>query len=353
MKIESFVVKNIITISPEDKVSKALSLMKTNQIHQIPVIEGKTLFGMIFLRDIVLEDMDVSNTNVKTVMRKGIPILDASYTDLDAIRLMLDSGVRALPVYKDSKLLGVLSETDLLKQIKENISAESLMSEPITIKENETISKAKHMMRDNKISRLPVIDSQGNLSGVIDTLDLIKASNPIERSAKSFGVQTNVDVKSVMREPSLLSKNSGSPEIFKILETSEEAIVTDGKKVVGIITPKDVLELVIPRQQSKIQISHLERDDTLSKNIINESIEKWLNKHSIDADYIFIYVHTHHSNGRIKYSLHMRIRSSEGLFIAKAVDWDLLSCVQELTKKAQKIMDKRHGRLIDKRKRRI
>jgi CBS domain-containing protein len=353
MEVEKFVVKKIITTSPDDKVSKSLSLMETNQVHQLPVVEGSSVCGMIFLRDIVLEDMDVSNTNVRTVMRKNIPSLDVSVDDLEAMRIMMDSGVRALPVCKNSKLFGVISETDLLKRVRDNVTAESLMSEPLTIEEGDNISKAKQLMREHNISRLPVVDSNGNLTGVIDTMDLIRATNPKDKPAKSFEPASRVMVKSIMREPVLLSRKSSTSEIVKALESNEEAIVAEGKNLLGIITPKDMLELTIPKQESRIHISHLSRDDLLSKNIIYESIEKWLSKHDIDADYVFIYVHTHHSNGRIKYSLNMRMRSPAGLLIVKAVDWDLLSCVQELTKKAQKIMDKRHGKLIDKKRKRI
>jgi predicted transcriptional regulator len=352
MEVEKFVVKKIISSSPEDKVSKALSLMEANQVHQLPVMEGSSVCGMIFLRDIVLEDMDVGNTNIRTVMRKNIPSLDISMDELEAMRIILDSGVRALPVCKDSKLFGVLSETDLLGRVKENITAESLMSEPVTVEEEDNIPKAKQLMREHNISRLPVIDANGNLTGVIDTMDLIRATNPKDKSAKSFEPSTRVMVKSIMREPFLLSRKSNTSDIVKALVSNEEAIVAEGKKLLGIITPKDMLELTIPKQENRIQISHLSRDDILSKNIIYESIEKWLKKHDIEADYVFIYVHAHHSSGRIKYSLNMRMRSSAGLLIVKAVEWDLLSCVQDLTKKAQKIMDKRHGKLIDKKRKR-
>ena len=356
MEVEKIYAKEVVTVSPDEKLSKALSLMESGRIHQIPVVSGRNFEGMLFLGDVVVEDKDVENTNVRSLMRKNIPSIGSRAPESEAIRLMLENGVRALPVIKDSKLLGIISEIDVLRCVREDFSADDIMSEPVTIGENEGVGKAKQVMREHNISRLPVLDSSGRISGIIDTLDMIKVSTPKGKKTRNFekpGERISLSefpVKGIMRKPVYLERNAQKKELIIALEKGGEVVITENGIPVGIVTPKDVLETFEKKESSNvIQISNLGRDDVLSKGIIYDEIDKWINKTGIPADYAYVYVHRHNIGGRVKYSLHMRMRNRVGMFVVKAVEWDLLSCVQDLVRKAQKLLEKKHGKQIEKR----
>lgn len=359
MEIEKLAIKKIVSVGPEDKVSYALSLMEAGRIHQIPVLDGKTFEGMLFLRDIVVEDKDMENTNVSSLMRKNIPCISNKASESDAIKLMIENGVRALPVLKESKLVGILSETDMLRFVKEKFVADDIMSEPVTINESDSVGKAKRLMREHNISRLPVIDGSGKISGTIDTLDMIKISLPKGKRNRNFEKPgdhmslPDFPIRNIMRRPLSLDRKSQNNEIIEALEKEEEIIITEKTVPVGIVTPKDVLEVFGKKENgSIIQISNINHDDALSKGIIYDGLEKWMEKTGVPVEYAYVYVHRHNIGGRVKYSLHMRMRTPMGLFILKSVDWDLLSCVQSLVKKAQKLIEKKRGKMIDKKKRR-
>jgi len=51
-KVSDFMQKNVISVSPDDSLLKAFSLMKTNNVGRIPVLEGKIVVGMIDTSDI-------------------------------------------------------------------------------------------------------------------------------------------------------------------------------------------------------------------------------------------------------------------------------------------------------------
>ena len=55
------------------------------------------------------------------------------------------------------------------------------MSVPETINSETDIGKARLLMREKNISRLPVVDEKNNLSGVVTIFDLLKAVKPRER----------------------------------------------------------------------------------------------------------------------------------------------------------------------------
>lgn len=359
MEIEKLAIKEIVSVGPEEKVSHALSLMESGRIHQIPVVDGKAFEGMLFLGDIIVEDKDMENTNVRSLMRKNIPTISSKASESEAIKLMIENGVRALPVLKESKLMGIVSETDMIRFVKEKFSAEDIMSEPVTINESDGVGKAKQLMREHNISRLPVIDASGKITGAIDTLDMIKISLPKGKRNRNFekpgGHMSRSDfpIRNIMRKTLSLDRKSQSDEIIRMLEKGEEVIITESMVPVGIVTPKDVLEVFAKKENGGIiQISNLGHNDTLSKGIIYDGLEKWMAKTGVPVEYAYVYVHRHNIGGRVKYSLHMRMSTPMGLLILKSVDWDLLSCVQSLVKKAQKIFEKKRGKMIDRRKKR-
>ena len=97
MLVREFMGTKLVTISPEETLSKALSKMLANEIHQLPVVEGESLRGMIFLKDLVFSAREIGLTKVKRVMRY-VPSLKLNDNLVTAARKLMESGVRALPV---------------------------------------------------------------------------------------------------------------------------------------------------------------------------------------------------------------------------------------------------------------
>ena len=90
-------------------------------------------------------------------------------------QLIVTTGKRALPVIEDSKLIGIVSETDtILKTDFGNILIANVMVNAITIKDDAMLDNALAKMIRYNISRLPVINSNGILIGVINPLDRAK-----------------------------------------------------------------------------------------------------------------------------------------------------------------------------------
>lgn len=95
----------------------------------------------------------------------------------EAMELMAKYRISGVPITINGKLVGIITnrdirfETDYSKPIKEVMTSSNL----ITAKEGITLEEAKEIMKKHKIEKLPIIDDEGNLKGLITIKDIEKA----------------------------------------------------------------------------------------------------------------------------------------------------------------------------------
>lgn len=95
----------------------------------------------------------------------------------DALNLMSRYRISGVPITVDGKLVGILTnrdivyETDYTKRIKEVMTKEGL----VTAMEGTTLAEAKEILKKHKIEKLPLLDNDGNLKGLITVKDIEKA----------------------------------------------------------------------------------------------------------------------------------------------------------------------------------
>ncbi len=115
---------------------------------------------------------------------KPDPITISDKTKLnDAYKLMLDKGIRHLPVIKNWKLVGLVTDRDLRLATSKlakhpfnpDTEVEKVMSHPVnTISPNDPIERATQIMRELKIGCLPVVE-EDHLVGIVTVTDLLDA----------------------------------------------------------------------------------------------------------------------------------------------------------------------------------
>ncbi|MEM4039739.1 MAG: IMP dehydrogenase, partial [Thermoplasmata archaeon] len=92
-----------------------------------------------------------------------------------AIKLMSEKKIAGLPVVKNEKLVGIITGRDVRFLKEKNIKVDEVMTRnPITGKENITLEEAMTIMQKHRIEKLPIIDSNGKLIGLITSKDIIK-----------------------------------------------------------------------------------------------------------------------------------------------------------------------------------
>ena len=116
--------------------------------------------------------------------RKGREIwsVDAEQPVLEAIQMMADRHVGALPVIRNGELVGVLSERDYARKVilMGRSSAETpvrqIMSAPvITVTADDAVRHCMELMTQMRIRHLPVVDPAVGMIGMISIGDLVRA----------------------------------------------------------------------------------------------------------------------------------------------------------------------------------
>ncbi|HSA59047.1 MAG TPA: IMP dehydrogenase [bacterium] len=94
----------------------------------------------------------------------------------EAAQLMKKHDISGVPIIVGKKVVGILTHRDLRFQKNLNQKIEDAMTkEVVTAKEGITIEKAKEILQKNRIEKLPVVDAQGNLKGLITIKDIEQA----------------------------------------------------------------------------------------------------------------------------------------------------------------------------------
>jgi IMP dehydrogenase len=103
--------------------------------------------------------------------------LSPEHTLADADELMAKFRISGVPITEGRKLVGILTnrdlkfETDYTKKIKECMTAEGL----VTAKEGITLDEAKAILAKARVEKLPIVDDDFNLKGLITIKDIEKA----------------------------------------------------------------------------------------------------------------------------------------------------------------------------------
>lgn len=111
---------------------------------------------------------------VAGLMTRDVVTITPATRPRECVRLMRMHGVGALPVVEDHKLVGIVSMTDLL--LKEGgLTAAKLMTTRVkTVHPDTPVTAAVRMMFEHRINRLPVIDHDGRLVGIISRSDVLR-----------------------------------------------------------------------------------------------------------------------------------------------------------------------------------
>ena len=116
---------------------------------------------------------------VKDVMHRGVEWVDPETPITEIARKMLDEDIGAVPVGENDRLVGMVTDRDIvtrgLARVKNclDLVARDVMTKPIVYaRADEDVEDALHIMVKNQIRRLPVIDENKRMTGMLTLGDI-------------------------------------------------------------------------------------------------------------------------------------------------------------------------------------
>ena len=214
------------------------------------------------------------NTTVKDVMTTHVVAVRLNATYKDMTSRLREFRVSAFPVLNDDdKVIGVVSEADLLtKEALEfypargliggflhgqeyskaaAVTAADLMTRPpVTVGPHESVSHAARLMYTRKVKRLPVVDEEGRLIGIVSRSDVLSVYSRPDADIRADIIE-NVIVGTVLTDPGRFTVDvsdgvvtvTGEPENASVGRDMIEEI----RHVEGVVAVRDRLEY--PPQQ--------------------------------------------------------------------------------------------------------
>ena len=126
--------------------------------------------------------MQITDT-VGALLRDKAPIIHSitpTATVFDAIALMAERNIGALPVLQHGHLVGMLSERDYTRKVmlmgrtsRETFVGEIMTHKPVTVGPDDTVTACMEIMTEERVRHLPIVE-EGKLIGILSIGDLVK-----------------------------------------------------------------------------------------------------------------------------------------------------------------------------------
>jgi acetoin utilization protein AcuB len=106
-----------VTTTPEEKLSAVASLMDQGNFRGMPVLKDGKVIGIITDRDLRRHTGYLDQSEVSKAMSEQVLTVTPETTIYDAARLLREHKIGALPVVEDGRLVGMISTTDVLEAL--------------------------------------------------------------------------------------------------------------------------------------------------------------------------------------------------------------------------------------------
>ena len=336
--VSSVFTQGFSAVNENDSVSKCLEFFKKEKPPVLAVLDDKGKYvGVISRRWVVRMRLDPAAAKVKSLMR-SVPRVAPDVSLSKAARLMIESGVRQLPVFEKAKLLGFVTDEDIIHgavtQEWGNVVVEKIMTRvPQVIDANRSVGAVLSLFREHGVSHVPVMD-EGKLVGIVSIQDVIeRVFQPRQRQTLGEIVGEKVPVLSIPAK-GIMAKPVVTVQFDTSLKDAEKAmhardvsclVVLSGGRLIGIVTKLDFLEPIsqLEAAERKLAVQFGVKGIAVNpdqQGYMMDEFESFARKYSdaLDSGTLFVYIKTHGTNHRGVPLIHCRLqlRTVHGSFFS-------------------------------------
>ncbi len=357
--------KQVMNAEPET-VEKTQSLgsikdfMEEEGLRAVAVEHEGEFKGAISYRELIRHaQYNPESSKLEKVIHRP-PEFEASDSLVDVAKLRIESGRKLLVALEGDKLKGLIADQEFLdvsRRIKEfeNYSTRNLAStDLIEVFEEDPIDKARNLMLDKDISRLPVLDSEGKLTGIIRSTDLLKMIVPKESQSDSGSgprsfegdlegsgekeSMSNITVDQVMNTTPVTQEGFGpANEAVELMQKRDQTdvIVTDNSYPAAIVTVKDFVNYIRDQGQHNMVLVNLvglevEEEKAAVHDKIATQLRGSLGRKVEKPEEISMHFKKSDKDGKKhRFEVKAKFYSEFGITTATVEDWDLMTVVDQ------------------------
>lgn len=197
--------------------------------------------------EVLPRETDVSTFFSRNI-RLNIPIVSAAMDTVTeyqlAISLAREGGIGVL-----HKNMSIEEQAMHVKKVKRSESG--MIFDPVTLSENSVVADAHHLMSENKIGGIPVVDKENKLIGIVTNRDLRFEKDPKRPINQIMTTRDHI----IVAHPGIDLKKA--EDILQKHKIEKLPIVDKNNKLVGLITYKDILKIKVHPNACKDQYGRL------------------------------------------------------------------------------------------------
>ncbi len=262
----SMVTQEYETAEPDTRVGAVRSELETATTEAV-LIADEEVTGAVLPRDLLRSRLS-DDAEVHALQRR-VPAVDSEAGVREVARLLVENKTTIAPVFEGEEFQGVVTRDSLLRAVVDSLSEIDVVdvytTEPVTVDRKTAMGEVVNDLRENDITRLPVLDD-GDLVGVVTTDDLVefvvrstRAQSAGDRGGEKADL-LELPVENVMSRPAETTTPTASVQsaVERMLETGYDGLAvvdedTHGD-LIGVLSKTDVLRALVVTDIERLDV---------------------------------------------------------------------------------------------------
>jgi CBS domain-containing protein len=336
MDLAEIATREYAEVEAEERLGKVRSVFESENPKGIVVTEAGQYVGVITQKQLLRSHVE-DDTRARALLSDDdsprAPKVDRETDIRELARLLVEADSKVAPVFEDDTLWGVVTEDSVLEYTLDSLDALTVgdiySEDVVTVSEEDTIGQVINLLREHGVSRLPVTNESGNLSGVVTTHDLVdvvvRNMDKATTGDRAGEIERILDlpVYDVMSSPveTITAGETVKSAVERMLDLDYAGLIVtpedDDGTVVGVVTKTDVLRALsyTEEEHMDVQVTNVDLLDTITRDDIREAIEEIAGKYS-DMNVLHAHVRFHKHKERLRgtplIQCQIRLRTDRG-----------------------------------------
>jgi len=331
MDIADIAASEYVEVDADTRLGKIRSLFERETPNGIIVTEDGEYAGVLTERQLLQSHVE-DDAKARALMQNA-PKPERTADVRKVARMLVEGGTKVAPVFEAGELWGIVTEDLILETVIDNLSVLTVdqihTGDVVTVEEDTTIGQAINLLRENGISRLPVVNESGLLSGMVTTHDIVdmvvRDMDKATVGDRAGDIERMIDlpVSDVMNRPveTVTIEDTVQAAVERMLAHDYSGLVVtpngNDRLVAGILTKTDVLRALTFTEQEHmdVQITNIDLLDTITRNEIRKNVETVADKYremQVQHAHVRFHEHKEKQRGTPLIYCQIRLRTNRG-----------------------------------------